>query len=60
MHDHGPGPSTEPSTAQRRQPVPPSDHGAQHEGSHSMWWMLVCCAPMVLIALALILGLLPR
>lgn len=24
--------------------------------AHSMWWMVVCCAPMVLIALAILFG----
>jgi hypothetical protein len=24
---------------------------------HSMWWMVACCAPMVIVALALVLGL---
>lgn len=38
------------------------DHGdaadASPEGSgHSMWWMVACCAPMLLIAVALLLGL---
>jgi hypothetical protein len=23
---------------------------------HSMWWMVACCAPMVLVAVALLLG----
>jgi len=27
------------------------------ESGHSMWWMVACCAPMVLIAVALLLGL---
>jgi hypothetical protein len=60
MHDHDPGRAARPGPGQRQQPLPQSDHGAQHEKSHSMWWMLVCCAPMVLIALALALGLLSR
>ena len=29
----------------------------QPHGSHSMWWMVACCAPMALIALAILLGL---
>ena len=29
----------------------------QPHGSHSMWWMVACCAPMALIALANLLGL---
>lgn len=26
------------------------------ETGHSMWWMVACCAPMVLLALAILLG----
>ena len=29
---------------------------AEGHGGHSMWWMVACCAPMVLIAVALVLG----
>ena len=52
MHDHGLGPSqatpgTDPATAAE---------GAEARPGHSMWWMAACCAPMVLIALALLLG----
>jgi len=37
---------------------PDSAADAPAEGSgHSMWWMVACCAPMVLIAVALLLGL---
>lgn len=52
MHEHGLGPSqatpgTDPATAAE---------GAEARPGHSMWWMAACCAPMVLIALALLLG----
>jgi hypothetical protein len=45
MHDHNAIPAGS-----------PSDEDAQPAPSHSMWWMVACCAPMVLIALALLLG----
>ena len=55
MHDHKAIPVTPTETA-----VPagsPTDEDAgESQPSHSMWWMVVCCAPMVLIALAILLG----
>ena len=47
MHDHDTTASLD------RQP----GDGEQPQASHSMWWMVACCAPMVLIALAILLGL---
>jgi hypothetical protein len=47
MRDHTPTPSLG---------RPPGD-GEEPRGSHSMWWMVACCTPMVLIALAILLGL---
>lgn len=29
---------------------------AHHAPGHSLWWMVVCCAPMVLLVLAILLG----
>lgn len=56
MHDHNPNPQSRLATgaAAGRQPA----DAVEHQGSHSMWWMVACCAPMVLIALAILLGLL--
>lgn len=33
-------------------------HGddAHQAPGHSMWWMVACCAPMILLALAILLG----
>jgi hypothetical protein len=55
MHDHKPNPQSRPATgaAAGRQPA----DAEEPEGSHSMWWMVACCAPMVLIGLAILLGL---
>ena len=47
MHDHTPTPSL------GRQP----GEGEEPHGSHSTWWMVACCAPMVLVAAAVVLGL---
>lgn len=55
MHDHPARPST---TAPQDEAAPTADArstGASH--GHSMWAMVACCAPMVLIAVALLLGL---
>jgi hypothetical protein len=54
MHDHGPVPDSRLTSGG---PVGPQrGSAAETHGSHSMWWMVVCCAPMVLIALAILLG----
>lgn len=53
-HDHGPIPSPRPGTAAGDAPAPGDE--AQPEHGHSMWWMVACCAPMVLLALAILLG----
>ena len=50
MHNHNPTPESRPATK-----VP--DAGVPPQPAHSMWWMVVCCAPMILIALAIFLGL---
>ena len=54
MHEHDRAPAQLPSgdKADREAPAhePPAGHG------HSMWWMVVCCAPMVLIVLAILFG----
>lgn len=54
-HAHGP----------LRQAQSPADASPDEEAravhGHSMWWMVACCAPMVLLALAILLGVLgPR
>ncbi len=55
-HDHGPNQS------QRRAPIAgPTSQPRDHEvpqADHSMWWMVACCAPMVLLALAFVLAVL--
>lgn len=53
-HDHGliqsqRSVSTAGATSQ------PGDHEEPGTG-HSMWWMVACCAPMVLLVLAIFLG----
>ena len=53
MHDHGSTPS--PATPSGTDP-PNAANGSEAQAGHSMWWMVACCAPMVLIALALALG----
>ena len=54
MHDHGSVRAARPETAT---PVEPAAHqDEQSAPSHSMWWMVACCAPMVLLALAILLG----
>jgi len=53
-HDHNAIPSSPPGTAAEDARAPDDD--AQPEHGHSMWWMVACCAPMVLLALAIVLG----
>lgn len=55
MHDHNAIPVAPPKTAAPAGSL--SNEDAQPAPSHSMWWMVACCALMVLIALALLLGL---
>jgi len=60
MHNHhadataaaksGVPPETEPAAG------PAPIEGTHSAGSHSMWLMLLCCVPMVLIAIVLLLG----
>jgi len=50
-HAHGPLPQTQ---APAETPLPDDQSHAEH--GHSMWWMVACCAPMVLLALAILLG----
>ncbi len=54
MHDH----SSEPASrvqADGRVGQPHEDT-KQAQPAHSMLWMVACCAPMVLVALAIVLG----
>jgi hypothetical protein len=54
MHDHDPVVRSRPAAGG---PVGRSrDDIERPHAAHSMWWMVVCCAPMVLVALAIILG----
>lgn len=53
-HDHRPSRSAQPGTATPDGPAP--DDEAQPGHGHSMWLMVACCAPMVLLALAILLG----
>ena len=53
-HDHGPIPSERAGTGTADGPAP--DDEAQPGHGHSMWLMVACCAPMVLLALAILLG----
>ena len=54
MHNHNVTPVQPPETAA---PVgTPAGDDARPGPSHSMWWMVACCAPMVVIALAILLG----
>lgn len=32
------------------------ENDSSHQPTHSMWWMVACCAPMVLFALAILFG----
>jgi hypothetical protein len=54
MHNHKPVPESGPPIGGPDGPQP--DNAGQPQPSHSMWWMVACCAPMVLIALAILLG----
>ena len=54
MHNHTLAPQSRGTTDEPDGPR--SDEASEPEPSHSMWWMVACCAPMVLIALALLLG----
>jgi hypothetical protein len=46
---------TETPTDPRPDP-PAAGQTPDHVASHSMWLMLLCCIPMVLIAIAFLLG----
>lgn len=52
-HDHSQV-QRERSTAGRN---PADEEAAESGAGHSMWWMVACCAPMVLLVLAILLGL---
>lgn len=54
MHNHNPVLHSRPATGELEDPV--IGAGEQPQASHSMWWMVVCCAPMVPLALAILLG----
>lgn len=56
MHDHSARPS--PGTTSLESDPEMAGDGSVERPGHSMWWMVACCAPMVLIALALALGVL--
>lgn len=56
MHDHHPRPAAGRSPNREDQPQLQPDGHEQHQGSHSMLWMVACCAPMVLLAVAILLG----
>jgi hypothetical protein len=51
-HDHG---SIQSPRSAAGRASPPEEDG-QVETGHSMWWMVACCAPMVLLAIAILLG----
>jgi hypothetical protein len=51
-HNHGSMPPTRPGA----DAAPAPDHDARSGHGHSMWLMVACCAPMLLIALAILLG----
>lgn len=60
MHEHYPdadrlGTTAEPAGVTTN-PHQATNEGEHAEGSHSMWLMVLCCAPMVLIAIALLIG----
>lgn len=54
MHDHSP--VQQPSPTIGEQIGSDKGGGEQPQASHSMWWMVACCAPMILIVLAILLG----
>jgi hypothetical protein len=54
MHNHRPAPESRSATGTSVDRRP--DDTRQPQRSHSMWWMVACCAPMILIALAIVLG----
>ncbi len=51
MHEH---PDQTQPAAQPAAAAP--SHGVDHDGGHSLLWMAACCAPMVLILVAIALG----
>lgn len=53
MHDQNPPPESGPAIGVDG---PESDNAGKPPSSHAMWPMVACCAPMVLIALAILLG----
>ena len=54
MHDHNSLPPGPTDTVAPAGSAPDDEAPPVH--SHSMWWMVACCAPMVVLALALLLG----
>lgn len=58
MHEHqsSAGGTAVPGVPRQPDERPGLHDEAQHEASHSMWPMLICCIPMVLILVAVLLG----
>jgi hypothetical protein len=57
MHEHQSSAGGAAGPSVRRPDERPELHDEkQHEASHSMWLMLLCCIPMVLIFVAILLG----
>jgi len=54
MQNHGPASESRPAAGGPDGPQP--DDAGGRQPAHSMWWMVACCAPMVPIALAILLG----
>lgn len=53
-HQHGTAQSPRTGSGPDADGMP--DAAGQPETGHSMWWMVACCAPMVLLTLAILLG----
>lgn len=60
MHDHHPNTDRPAGAAESANstasPRPAPNEGEQPMASHSMGLMVLCCVPMVLIAIALLIG----
>ena len=51
VHEH-----PDPTPAAARPAAAAPNHGVGHDDGHSLLWMAVCCAPMVLFLVAIALG----